>query len=151
MRLSFRAARIGDVPQVLALLSDDSLGRTREVDDLDHYEAAFTQMQAEGANHLIVGETPEGEIVATYQITFIQGLSLAATRRAQVESVRVSSALRGHGLGQQMFDDVEARARDAGCKLIQLTMNSTRKDAHRFYTGLGFEPTHTGFKRALNG
>ncbi|WP_371226011.1 GNAT family N-acetyltransferase [Roseovarius sp. 2305UL8-3] len=150
MRMNFRVARAEDVPQVLALLSDDILGKNREIDDLARYQAAFAQMQAEGANHLIVGEAPDGSLVATYQITFISGLSLSATRRAQVESVRISSAMRGQGLGHQMFEDVETRAREAGCRLIQLTMNKTREDAHRFYTGIGFEPTHTGFKRMLD-
>ena len=115
MRLRFREARSGDVPAILKLLADDVLGATRQVQDLDDYRAAFDRMQAEGGNHLIVGEAPDGAIVATYQITFISGLSLRAARRAQIESVRVASALRGQGLGAQMFADAEARAdrRDA--------------------------------------
>ena len=150
MRLSFRPAQRADVPAVLRLMVDDDLGQTREEPDIALDEQAFDQIQTEGGNQVIVGETADGQIAATYQITFITGLSLRAARRAQVETVRVASAMRGQGLGQQMFADVEVRARAAGCHLVQLTMNTGRRDAHRFYTDLGFEPSHTGFKLYLD-
>jgi len=150
MRVTFREARRTDVPAVVAMLADDILGAKRELDGLDAYYAAFDAMQSEGNNTVIVGEDESGKIVATYQLTFISGLSLAAARRAQVESVRVEADLRGQGVGQKMFADVEARAKVAGCKLIQLTMNTSRTDSRRFYEGLGFTPSHTGFKRYLD-
>lgn len=149
MQLKFREAGPGDIPEVLRLLRDDILGQGREGQDLATYIAAFERMQAEGNNHLIVGEAPDGTIVATYQLTLISGLSLSAARRAQIESVRIDGAQRGQGLGAQMLADAEARARAGGCSLMQLTMNSTRKDAHRFYTRQGFIPSHTGFKKPL--
>ena len=145
----FRAARREDVPAVLALLADDVLGQGREGADISEYYAAYDAMQVEGGNTLIVGEDASGTIIATYQITFISGLSLRAARRAQIESVRVASHLRGQGIGAAMFADAEARARAARCRLMQLTMNASRSDSHRFYQRLGFEPSHTGFKRPL--
>ncbi len=33
--------------------------------------------------------------------------------------------------------------------MIQLTCDYTRKEAQRFYEGLGFEATHIGYKKAL--
>ncbi|MDO9524490.1 MAG: GNAT family N-acetyltransferase [Gemmobacter sp.] len=144
----FRSAERADVPAVVALLADDALGASRETADLAPYLAAFDQMQSESANHLIVAEA-EGRIVATYQITFISGLSLRAARRAQVESVRVATDLRSRGLGAALMADAEARARAAGCRLIQLTTNKTRARAHAFYDGLGFTASHIGYKRDL--
>ncbi|QYX55787.1 GNAT family N-acetyltransferase [Roseovarius sp. SCSIO 43702] len=146
--ITFRDAMRGDVPRICALMSDDVLGRTREGHEMRRYLDAFDRIAEEPQNHLIVGEM-DARIVATYQITFISGLSLGATRRAQVETVRVATDLRGRGIGREMFADAEARAREAGCGLLQLTMNRTRADAHRFYEGLGFAATHTGFKKTL--
>ncbi|WP_135506895.1 GNAT family N-acetyltransferase [Roseovarius aestuariivivens] len=148
--IRFREATVEDVADVVALLTDDALGQTREGADIEVYETAFARMQTEGGNRLIVGEDTEGRIVATYQITFISGLSLRAARRAQVESVRVARALRGEGIGEAMFEDVEARARAAGCTLLQLTMNAQRTKAHRFYERIGFVASHTGFKIVLD-
>ena len=147
--IAFREARTEDVTAVVALLSDDVLGSTRELGSIAEYQAAFLRMQAEGANHLILGEL-DGRIVATYQITFISGLSLRAARRAQVESVRVATDLRGQGLGAALFADAEKRARVDECTLIQLTSNKSRSEAQRFYERLGFEPSHVGYKKKLS-
>jgi GNAT superfamily N-acetyltransferase len=147
--IRFRAARREDVAAVVALLADDDLGATRETGALSGYLAAYDAMRAEGTNHLIVGERA-GKIAATYQITFITGLSLRATRRAQLESVRVRADLRGQGIGAALIADAEARARGAGCALIQLTSNATRDRARRFYERLGFTASHIGFKRDLS-
>ena len=144
----WREATRVDVPAVVALLADDVLGHGRESADLAPYLAAFDAMQEEGGNRLIVAEQ-DGRVVACYQLTLISGLSLTATRRAQVEGVRVAADLRGRGLGAALMADAEARARAAGCQLIQLTTNATRTDAHRFYARLGFTPSHIGFKKPL--
>lgn len=146
--LSFRHATRDDVAAVIALLTDDVLGRGRESADPAPYLAAYDAMQAEGANHLIVAALG-AEIVACYQLTFISGLSLSAARRAQIEGVRVSVAHRGQGIGQALIHDAEARARAAGCRLLQFTTNRARDDAHRFYDRLGFTPSHIGYKKSL--
>ena len=148
--IRFREAARSDVPAVLALLQDDMLGQSREGSDMALYLAAFDRMQTEGGNTLIVGEAEDGSVVATYQLTFISGLSLRAARRAQIESVRVASRLRGRGIGEAMFADAKARAKAAGCSLMQLTMNASRTDTHRFYERLGFVASHTGFKLELD-
>ncbi len=148
MTARFREANESDVEAVVALLSDDVLGRTREVAQLDAYLRAFRQMREEGANHLFVGES-SGVVLATYQLTFISGLSLSATRRAQIEAVRVARGTRGTGIGAALMADAEARARAAGCTLLQLTSNAGRAEAHRFYERCGFSSTHVGFKKAL--
>ena len=55
MQPVFRPAGRADVSAVIALLADDMLGQGRESADPARYLAAFDAMQAEGANHLIVG------------------------------------------------------------------------------------------------
>jgi GNAT superfamily N-acetyltransferase len=147
VNIRFREARREDVSAIVDLLRQDALGETREGRDLDSYLAAFDAMSTESGNLAIVGEA-EGRIVATYQITFISGLSVSAARRALIEGVRVAEDQRGQGVGRTMFADAEARARAAGCRLMQLTMNATR-DSRTFYERLGFEASHVGFKRAL--
>lgn len=144
----WREATREDVAAVVALLADDVLGKGRESSDLSPYLTAFDAMQSEGGNTLVVGEKG-GEVVACYQLTFISGLSLTAARRAQIEGVRVASSLRGQGAGAALIADAEARARAAGCSLVQLTTNASRTDAARFYQRLGFTASHIGFKKTL--
>ena len=146
--IAFREATRADIPAILALLRDDRLGTDRETRDLSDYEAAFDAMERETFNMIILGET-EGRVVATCQLTFISGLSLRATRRAQVESVRVASDLRGQGVGHAMMAEVERRATDAGCRMLQLTMHTSRDRTRTFYESLGYTPSHIGFKATL--
>ncbi|TKW67135.1 MAG: GNAT family N-acetyltransferase [Paracoccus denitrificans] len=146
--IRFRLAERADVPAVVSLLCDDVLGQTRESADLSLYYAAFDAMQDEGGNQLIVGVDDE-RVVATYQLTLISGLSLSAARRAQIEAVRVDASLRGQGAGAALIADAEARARAHGASLMQLTTNSARKDAHRFYARMGYVDSHIGFKKQL--
>jgi len=49
-----------------------------------------------------------------------------------------------------MIEAAIEEARKHGCRLVQLTSDSRRTDAHRFYDRLGFTPTHTGFKLTLD-
>lgn len=149
MSVSFRPARRADVATIVAMLADDELGKARETAELATYLAAFDGMERREDSHLIVGEM-EGRIVATYQLTILHGLSLRAATRAQVESVRVESALRSQGIGAALMADAEARARAAGCSLIQLTSSNSRARAHRFYERLGFTASHVGYKRSLD-
>jgi GNAT superfamily N-acetyltransferase len=147
--IRWRDAKREDVPAIVALLTEDALGQARESDDMSAYLAAFDAMSYEYGNSLIVGEA-DGRVVATYQLTFITGLSLRATRRAQIESVRVAAKLRSEGVGEAMMRDAEMRALHEGCTLLQLTADKSREDAHRFYERAGFVPSHLGFKKPIS-
>ena len=57
--------------------------------------------------------------------------------------------LRGHRLGERLMAEAIARARAAGCGLVQLTTDRSRADAHRFYERLGFTAAHLGMKLVL--
>jgi len=134
----------------VSLLRDDPLGAAREGCDLAPYLAMSQRVAANPQQRLVVGEDAEGSVVACYQLSFLDGLSLSAARRGQVEGVRVAAALRGRGLGALLMADAEARARAEGCRLMQLTSDASRKRAHEFYIRLGYGPSHIGFKRRLD-
>ncbi|MBB5917363.1 GNAT superfamily N-acetyltransferase [Nocardia transvalensis] len=145
----FRLATADDIPAVVAMLADDPLGRTRESpDDLAPYRAAFADIAADPREELLVADDG-GAVVGTAQLTFLPGLSRRGALRAQIEAVRVDRSLRGAGLGSRLIEECVRRARERDCVLVQLTSDTTRSDAHRFYGKLGFEPTHVGFKLAL--
>jgi GNAT superfamily N-acetyltransferase len=139
-----RAAR-GDIPTILALLMDDDLGKLREDDSLKPYEDAFQAIAADNNQFFGVG-TVDSKLVGCFQITFIPGLSRRGMWRAQIESVRITRALRGQGLGTIMMQWAIARARERGCGLVQLNSDKTRLKAHSFYEALGFKASHEGFK-----
>lgn len=147
--LEIRRARREDVPAIVGLLRDDPLGAARETDPGFYgYSSAFEEISADPHQTLVIGRR-DGEVVACMQITFIPGMSRRGMRRALIEAVRVRSDQRGGGLGRQMIQWAIDEARRAGCGMVQLTSDSSRVDAHRFYASLGFEATHVGMKLPL--
>lgn len=145
----FRRARREDVPAIMALLREDVLGAGRETGEIGPYLAAFDRVEASSDTTLVVGEEA-GRVVATYHISVLPGLSRQGASRALLEAVRVAADQRRRGVGARLIADGEARAREAGCAMIQLTTDRTRGDAQRFYERLGFTASHIGFKRSLS-
>jgi ribosomal protein S18 acetylase RimI-like enzyme len=147
----FRPAGPADLPRIIALLVDDTLGRARE-DAADPpapgYVAAFAAIERD-PNQLLVVVEQRGVVVGCLQLSFIPGLSHQGAWRGQIESVRIAASERGGGLGRRMFDWAIGECRTRGCRLVQLTSDKTRPDAIRFYESLGFKPSHEGMKLAL--
>jgi GNAT superfamily N-acetyltransferase len=149
-RLVIRPATAGDVPAIVAMLADDKLGALRETpDDIGPYLAAFEQIAANPASLLVYAETSDGKPAGTLQLMFLQGLGRKGATRAQIESVRIHSSMRGTGLGTELMKWAVETARDRGAFLVQLTSDASRGEAHRFYERLGFVRSHAGYKMQL--
>ncbi|MDP9988588.1 GNAT superfamily N-acetyltransferase [Arthrobacter oryzae] len=150
-----RHAVRADLPAMVQLLADDALGAGREAArDLEPYRRAFEAIEADPAHLLLVGEVvPPGKnagpVVATFQLSFLPGISRQGAWRSQLEGVRVAASLRGQGIGKLMVGWAVQESRSRGCTLMQLTTHKSRSAAHRFYEQLGFEASHVGMKLAL--
>jgi len=147
-----RTAAAADLGTIVDLIAADQLGAARDgirdEADLAAYAAAFRSIDADPAHMLVVAEQ-DGQIVGTFQLSFLPGLARRGTLRAQIEAVRVAENQRGAGLGAAMMEWAIAEARRRGCALMQLTSDKARPDAHRFYAGLGFVASHEGMKLYL--
>lgn len=150
-----RAAERSDLPAILRLLADDRLGSGREdASDPAPYVSAFEAIDADPAHLLMVGEWTPGDgtgsrVAATFQLSFLPGLSRRGSWRAQLEAVRVAGELRSHGVGAAMVQWAVDESRRRGCSLVQLTTDKSRTGAHRFYQRLGFTASHEGMKLFL--
>ena len=150
-QVHLRRATVDDVPALVALLADDDLGARRETgEDLGPYRVAFGLVDADPA-HLLVAATVRGAVVGTLQLSFLPGLSRRGALRAQIEGVRVASSVRSRGVGAAMLGWAVDEARRRGCALVQLTTDTARGEALRFYERLGFVATHHGLKLQLPG
>ena len=149
--MHIRPALSGDLAALVALYADDEIGQTRETVGggvARPYLDAFAAIDRDPNHILVVGEI-DGRIVATLLLSFLPGLSRGGSWRAQIEAMRVAKDRRGQGLGGVLLGWALDRARARGCTLVQLTSDTRRRDAHRFYERAGFVPSHTGFKLFL--
>lgn len=150
-----RPATRGDLPAIVQLLGDDSMGAGREsAGDMEPYERAFEAVDADPCHLLVVGEfvpagSADGPVIATFQLSFLPGISRRGAWRSQIEGVRVAASVRGQGIGNRMMQWAIDESRRRGCALMQLTTHKSRTAAHRFYERLGFAADHEGMKLPL--
>lgn len=149
--ITIRRAEEADLPAIVAMLADDPLGRGREDTSeplAKAYRDAFAAVDAD-PNQFLAVMTEGSRIIGTLQITYLAGLSLQGALRGQIEAVRIADDRRGTGLGQRLLEWAVEECRRRGCRLVQLTTNKSRLDAHRFYDRLGFKASHIGYKLEL--
>jgi len=149
--ITLRRATIDDLDELMRLLSDDAVSASRgdRNDDSDRalYAQALREIIEDPSNDIVVGTESDGRVVATLQLTLIPGLARRGATRLLVEAVRVAADERSRGIGEAMMRWVmDIATRHTGADLVQLTSDSTRLDAHRFYMRLGFVDSHVGFK-----
>jgi GNAT superfamily N-acetyltransferase len=67
----------------------------------------------------------------------VAGWRLVATtvalRKLYVDDLVVAAAHRSEGIGAALLRELERRACDAGCRVLDLDSGADREDAHRFY------------------
>ncbi|MBV8696388.1 GNAT family N-acetyltransferase [Bradyrhizobium sp.] len=144
--ISIRRARRDDVGAIVGMLADDALGRAREriEDPLPaSYFDAFDRVDRDPNLALVVAEE-QGTVVGCLQLCILPGLSSQGASRALIEDVRVASARRSRGIGEQLVQWAIGEARARNCKLVELLTHQTRVDAQRFYARLGFQRSHVG-------
>lgn len=149
----FRKAIEKDVIQIVEMIADDELGKTRENFQVPlpiEYINAFRKINADENQELIVVEDEKSEIIGTLQLTFIQYLTYCGGIRAQIEAVRIRKDIRGVGLGRKMIEWAIKRAQKKNAHVLQLTTDKKRLIAIKFYEDLGFKSSHEGMKMHFN-
>jgi GNAT superfamily N-acetyltransferase len=146
-----REARLDDLKALIAMFAADDIGGhgdTQSEDALPDYERAFETIAASPDQTLFVAELA-GEVVGTFQTAITTTLTGRGASFMIIEAVQTRGDMRGQGIGARMIDFCIEQAKARGLPRVQLISNAKRKDAHRFYERLGFEPSHLGFKMAL--
>jgi ribosomal protein S18 acetylase RimI-like enzyme len=150
--LTYREAELVDIPDLIALLVDDELGKLREDASIplnSCYRSALEHIEADPNNQLIIVQNRQ-QLIGMLQLTFIPYLTHMGSWRCLIEGVRIHKDYRGQGLGTRLFEWAIERAEERGCALVQLTSDKRRHEAIRFYEGLGFKASHEGFKLRLS-
>lgn len=149
--VQIREATENDLEAIVSLFADDPLGGhgdTTDPEALPNYRAAFRKIAASPYETLYVAEL-DGEVVGTFQTMVKTTLTARGSSSLIIEAVQTRADMRGRGIGAAMIGFAIEKARVDGMRLVQLTSNAVRKDAHRFYERLGFAPSHIGFKLKL--
>jgi GNAT superfamily N-acetyltransferase len=143
--MKMRCAISEDVPAILALLADDDLEKLTHTEATAEVMAAFAAIDAD-PNQMLAVAGDDGKIAGCIQLTFIPGLSRNGMWRCHIEAVRIARPLRGKGLGARMLSWAQNEARTRHCGMMQLLVDKSRSNAHRFYESQGLQASHYGFR-----
>ncbi|MFS8585658.1 MAG: GNAT family N-acetyltransferase, partial [Acidimicrobiia bacterium] len=92
------------------------------------------------ATDLFVAIDDDGEIVGMSTLAVFR---IPTGLRAWIEDVVVDGAARGRGVGEALTRAMLDRARELGCRTVDLTSRPSREAANRLYQRLGFERRET--------
>ena len=87
-----------------------------------------------------------GAMVATCTLVIVPNLTRNARPYALIENVVTDAGHRLIGLGRSVIEAALARAWAEGCYKAMLMTGSKRPETLRFYEGIGFEQSKTGFQ-----
>ena len=136
IELVIRPASLADVPQLLALYKLLDLAPEPEL-PVDQAGARFSELALRPDHAIYVAEF-EQQIVGTFALIFIGGLSHGARDSCVVEDVCVVPELQGTGIGRQMMRFAMGQCAGGACYKLVLSSHVNRSNAHRFYESLGF-------------
>lgn len=150
--MNIRKATLEDLNDIVKMIADDELGKTRELYTQplpNEYIRAFNAISEDKNQELIVLEE-DGSVIGTLQLSFIPYLTYRGGVRALIEAVRIRKDKRGEGLGRLLILWAIKKAKHKNAHLAQLTTDKKRPETIQFYKELGFVASHEGMKFHIN-
>jgi ribosomal protein S18 acetylase RimI-like enzyme len=103
-------------------------------------EPELRAILAQPGMSLLVARAADGTIVG---LTSLLVYRIPTGLQARIDDVVVDTAARGRGTGEALTRAAIERAREAGCRAVNLTSHGSREAANRLYLRLGFERRDT--------
>ncbi|HTB22228.1 MAG TPA: GNAT family N-acetyltransferase [bacterium] len=147
--MQIRKAKMSDLPDLLRLYDHLRGGlawvKRPPMVATEKHRKALGLLIKDRDCHVLVAQ--EGrKIVGTCTLYILPRVYWSGKPWAILDSIVVSEESQSKGRGTDLIKHAIALAKKGGCSQINLTSNTRRTRAHRFYETLGFEPTYIGFK-----
>lgn len=131
--VSLRPATPEDAAEVAPLLVE--LGYPdNEVDVVKARLARWTREQTGAA---LVAEL-DGRVVGTIAVIAVPFFEREGYW-GRIVALVVSAYCRGRGVGRQLVEAAEAKARELGCIKMEVSSSRSRNESHPFYRSLGYQ------------
>jgi GNAT superfamily N-acetyltransferase len=109
-----------------------------------HAKALAAMLKMPGCHVLV--SVDHGKVTGTCTLYILPRVYYTGQPWAVLDTVVVAEDQQGQGQGTRLIKHAIQMAKKAGCRQVNLTSNTQRTRAHRFYESLGFEGTYIGFK-----
>ncbi len=147
-----RKARLSDLSDLLRLYDHLRGGlawsKRKPTEASAKHRQALAAIIKDPRQHVLVAITKR-KIVGTCTLYVLPRVYWTGKPWAILDSIVVAEEAQGLGTGSQIIRHAIKLAKKAGCTQVNLTSNTKRVRAHRFYESLGFEADYVGFKYAF--
>lgn len=113
------------------------------------HKRAMRQIIKDPTHHTFVA-VERGKVVGTCTLYILPRVYWSGRPWAILDSIVVAEDQQGKGTGTKLIKQAIKVAKQHKCSQVNLTSNTQRTRAHRFYESLGFEPTYVGFKLSFS-
>jgi N-acetylglutamate synthase-like GNAT family acetyltransferase len=141
-----RKARSEDFKEIYVLLKQLWEGDEKEFNE-KKLEHMFNRMLTSELRELICAEI-DNNIVGYCALSMKEDLYEEGIC-GRIDEMVIDKSLRGKGIGSKLLVEIIAKAKEKGCKSIELNSATHRKDAHKFYEKNGFEMSGYAFYKEL--
>lgn len=146
MQPYFRDAVGSDIPALAAILRGSDQGQPEPIGS---YRDALTEIDRTDGSYVLVAEY-DNQIVAMIQLLAFRHLHEHGGRSAQVVALHVAEPFRTTGIGGMLLDHAVVRARELGCRRLQVFSSTAETDEHPFWERNGFIQLDRGYVRMLS-
>ena len=144
-----RKAKTSDLPALMGLYDHLRGGlawtKTKPTAPVAIHTKALAAMMKTPGCHVLVS-VDHGRVTGTCTLYILPRVYYTGRPWAVLDTVVVAEESQGQGQGTRLIKHAIQLAKKAGCRQVNLTSNTQRTRAHRFYESLGFEGTYIGFK-----
>ena len=143
--MTVRVAGPGDVDVVARLLTEFREHEGRDWPPLESIRAGVERLMPRDDTEFLLGGDPPAGIV---QLRYRYGVWWDA-EDCNVEDVFVSADARGSGLGRELVSFAIERARERGCRRMELDTGADNAAAQGLYRSLGFRDNGIFMRRPI--
>ncbi len=147
MQPYFRDAVSTDIPAIAAILR--SAGVVSQDPPVGSYRDALSEIDRTEGNYILVAEY-DRQIVAFLQLLAYRQLHDRGARTAKIVLLRTADEFRTSGVGGMLLDHAAERARDLGCRRLEVTISTAATDEPHFWERSGFVHVDRGYARQLD-
>ena len=117
--------------------------------DVQKMKSKFTEIQTNPA-YILLGAVEGDGIAGSVMGIVCEDLYGKCKPLLLLENMVVDSSYRKMGIGTKLYDELEKRAKEKGCRQIILVTEADREVACKFYESVGFHPTaNKGYKKRI--
>ena len=149
MKINIRKAKNNDIPIILGLLYELGRPKPKKDSELDLFRILVKKQISDSDKTIFVAEMDDVKVVGMVSIVILPRLNNIRLEMYIPELI-VTQNYQGQGIGTKLINTCMILAKEKKYQNIRLESGFNRKQAHEFYTNLGFKSKSSSFSKNMD-